>query len=322
MATSADHVFQRNGKFALLAFNNIYVDLPPTPFRLSDSTWVMPGLPVSDLGFWKEWIGSIQVERLQTANLVLFVEEPSDNPKVFDGDHLRLSNNLNQLYYLLNLESVIEYGGVDLLLGSSIQGKPEIHQMNKHRLFFQSKGSRRRPITQEWLEDAIVLRNGLVATEMAKPEFRRFIVGLNILNRGRKEEVGQDRLHQFVRALEALILPDIGATEKQFVHRCQIFAQANSETRSCLTEAYKMRSATEHMRYWGEAMQGYPDDQWEKICCQRTRQIEQLACATYSRLLRDATLREHFKTDDTIRAFWGLQDHEKLTIWGEGLDIT
>ena len=34
-----------------------------------------------DLGIWKEWIGSICTERLDPANLVLSVEEPSHNPR-------------------------------------------------------------------------------------------------------------------------------------------------------------------------------------------------------------------------------------------------
>jgi hypothetical protein len=44
----------------------------------------MPGVPVPDLGVWKEWIGSIRMERLGRANLVLFVEEPSNNPEILD----------------------------------------------------------------------------------------------------------------------------------------------------------------------------------------------------------------------------------------------
>ena len=33
-----------------------------------------------------------------------------------------------------------------------------------------------------------------------------------------------DRIHGFVRALEAVIYPEIGKTEKQFIHRCSLFA--------------------------------------------------------------------------------------------------
>jgi hypothetical protein len=54
--------FQDNGKFALLTFSNIYVELPSAAFQ-SDGTWVMTSLPVPDLGIWKEWLGSLRIER-------------------------------------------------------------------------------------------------------------------------------------------------------------------------------------------------------------------------------------------------------------------
>ena len=52
-----DYQFQNKSKFALLTFKNVYTDLPATAFLLSDGTWVMPDVPVPDLGIWKEWLG-------------------------------------------------------------------------------------------------------------------------------------------------------------------------------------------------------------------------------------------------------------------------
>jgi hypothetical protein len=86
-----DYKFEDKGKFALLTFNNIYVDLPPAAFRLSDGTWAMQSVPVSDLAPWKEWLGSIRIEQLKKANFVLIVEETSDNPETLDAVHKRMS---------------------------------------------------------------------------------------------------------------------------------------------------------------------------------------------------------------------------------------
>ena len=95
-----DYQFQSNSKFGMLAVNNVYTDLPEIAFQLSDGTWVMPGVPVSDLGIWKEWIGSIRMERLGRANLVLFTEEPSANPEILDAVHHRLDKDLSLIFYL------------------------------------------------------------------------------------------------------------------------------------------------------------------------------------------------------------------------------
>jgi hypothetical protein len=190
-----DYQFQNKGKFALLAFDNVYVEIPSSAFRLSDGTWVMPGVPMRALDTWTEWLGSIQMERLRGANPVLFVEEDSDNPEILDAVHDRLRQGLSLLFYLLHFRGGVECEGADLLCGSSQQSEPDVRQMGKLPRFVQSKGYRRAPITQEWLENAIALRAGLMAMEANKAEFQRTIRGLNTLFNGLKE-TGQDRLHQ------------------------------------------------------------------------------------------------------------------------------
>ncbi len=305
----------------MLAFNNVYSDLPDTAFQLSDGTWVMPGVPVADLGIWKDWIGSIRMDRLGRANLVLFVEEPSDNPEILDSVHNRLKKGLSDLFYMLHLQPGIECAeGADLLCGSAIDGVPGIRQMSPMQTFYQSKGWQRVPITTGWLEDGLNLRAGVAAMESDITQFRRVIRGLVTLFKG-LEETGQDRLHQFVRSLEGLILPDIGSTQKQFAHRCQTFARPGEDTRALLLEAFEMRSDTEHLNPWDEAVQNYPADQREDVCWHRTRQIEQLACEAYSRLLRNKALQEQFRTQTTIAAFWKLPDGQRRVLWGKPLDI-
>jgi len=315
------HPFQTKSKFAMLTVNNVYTDLPAAAFQLSDGTWVMPAVPVPDLGIWKDWIGSIRMERLGRANLVLFVEEPSHNPEIVDDVHHRLDKALSDLFYMLHLRTGIEVAeGADLLCGSSINGVPGIRQMSQMPAFHQSKGWKRAPITAAWLEEGLVLRAGVAAMDADKTQFRRVVRGLVTLFKG-LQETGQDRLHQFVRSLEALILPDIGSTQKQFAHRCQTFARAGDDTRLLLLEAFDMRSDTEHLNPWDEAVQSYPADQREDVCWHRTRQIEHLACDAYSRLLRDAALRDHFRTEAAIAAFWKLPDDQRRALWGKPLDI-
>jgi hypothetical protein len=58
------------------------------------------------------------------------------------------------------------------------------------------------------------------------------------------------------------------------------------------------------------------------VCWQRTRQAERLACFAYSRVLLDATVQAHFRSDDTLAQFWKLPDDQRHAIWGKPLDIT
>ena len=321
-----DYQFHKNSKFALLAFSSVFADLPTEAFQLSDDkTWIMPRVPVPDLGIWEKWLGSIRLEHLGRANLVLLVEEPSDIPGVLDDVHQRLSADLCLLFYILHLRvgvEISENDGADLLRGSSKNGRPEIRQVSKMPRFYRSQGSARAPITRDWLEDSLVLRDGWAAMKADKTQFKRVTRGLITLFKGLKEKTGQDRLHQYVRSLEALILPVIGRTKKHFVGRCQTFAAAADDTHELLSEAFDMRSATEHLNPWDEAVQCYPLGKRDAVCWQRTRQIERLACDAYSRLLSNSELREDFRTEAAIETFWkSLSDEQRLQLWGTPLDI-
>ena len=187
--------FRENSKFAMLALDGIYSELPMREFHLADGTWVMPRVPgVADLGIWKEWIGSIRAGSLERANLVLLNEEASDNPLILDDVHQRLRDDLSQLFYFLHFRQGIECAGAiepDLLCGSSARGEPIIRQMNKLPAFYQSRGYTRAPITQEWLKEALALRSGSRVIGSATGEFRRAIRGLNVLFSGLRE-TGQE----------------------------------------------------------------------------------------------------------------------------------
>lgn len=320
------HPFQGNSLFALIAVSDAYTDLPEDHFQLSDGTWILPRIPVTDKhGVWGKWLGSIRLGQLKSANLVLLAEEPSDTPHFFGGEHLRLSDHLGRLLYLLHLGvgiEVSEHEGADRLVGFSVNGVPDIKSVEHMPRFYRTQESPSIPITRDWLEGSLVLRSGYADMESDKTQFRRIIRGLNTLFKGKKEEAGQDRLHQFVRSLEALILPKQGKTKRQFVHRCQTFAHAGNDTHTLFSEAFSMRSATEHLNRWDEAVQGYRKGEREAICLQRTLQMERLACDAYSRLLRKPALRDHFRTDDAIAEFWKLPNSQRCDLWGTCLDLT
>ena len=321
------HQFQENSVFALVAATNAYVDLPRHCFQLSDGTWIMPRLPVADeYGIWGKWLGSIRLDRLKDANLVLLVEETSDRPYIFGGEHLRLSMRVGVLYDLLHLGvgiKTFEREAAERLVGSSVDGASDVRSVESMRRFHRTQESPSIPITRDWLEDCLVLCSGYADMETDKTQFRRIIRGLNTLFKGKEEEVGQERLHQFVRSLEALILPKQGETTKQFAHRCRTFACAGKDTRTLFLEAFSIRSAAEHLNRWdeAEAARSYSPDERETVCWQRTLQMERLACDAYSRLLGNSALRDHFRTDDTIAEFWKLQDGQRCQIWGPPLDL-
>jgi hypothetical protein len=199
-----------------------------------------------------------------------------------------------------------------------------LRQMSEFPMFYPTRGSTRVPVNIERLEKAASLQQILAHMETFPDAFKRFKKGWQASMEGLQKHTGAQRIHQFVRALEALIMPRIGKTKNDFVHRCQTFAKASQNTRQTLEQAFDLRSMEEHLNEWDTAG-SLPNDTRENteiLALHRTRQMEQLMRFAYTRILEDATLREHFSTETKQQAFWSLQDGQRTNLWGKQLDLT
>jgi hypothetical protein len=128
-----------------------------------------------------------------------------------------------------------------------------------------------------------------------------------------------------VRALEALIYPEITKTEKQFVHRCSLFGAPSigkDAARQALEDAYRMRCDVEHVHDWDRSLNKYAVADREDVAYWRTRQMESLACMAYARIFTDSALQQHFYTDTALRQFWQTPEHLVRVAFGVLCDIT
>jgi hypothetical protein len=317
--------FAGEGKFALVAVENVYTDFPDNKDykdRLSDGTWILGRIPVAIDAEWKEWIGTIRLERLENSNLIMIVREGSATPRMLDEHHEQLKKRLSQTFSLLQLSGVLEYGGANLLCGSFSDGKSEIRQMSELAFFYQTKGYTRIPVTIERLKKAIQLRKSLEEIYATPDDFKRLKWGWRVLMDGLQKEHGEERIHQFVRSLEALILPEIAKTKRQFTHRCQTFAKASSDTAQILKESFELRSMAEHLNDWEQALKSCPQTDREITALHRTRQMERLASFTYSRILENDIIRNHFLNETKQGDFWKQPDDDRKNVWGTQLDLT
>jgi hypothetical protein len=305
-------------KFAMLVVENTYAELPEGDQILSDGTWLMTRVPISIEDHWARWIGTLRVEGMRESNLVLL-------RTVADGsEQYRMSDRLIKLFSLLALDGVPEYARAEAVAGTVVQNETGLQNLGRLPTFLHTKGYVRRPVDVARIEQAIKLTNALEQIEGMLPssKFLRFMQGLKVLKDGLLQQVGQERIHQFVRSLEALILPTSGSTKRQFAHRCQTFVVAGSQSQTVLEEAFDMRSDTEHLQDWNRALRSYPVPEREDIAHQRTRQMERLATFAYARILSDRDLWKHFQDDAAQQAFWEMSENPRRTTWGNQLDIS
>ena len=315
-------ILQTGDKFAVLLLDNVYVDFPAgLPTQLKDGTWVLDRYPASPDLHWEKMVGEIRFREIREANLVL-ARIRRGQQYILTQEDENAGEELAQLYSLLQLSGVVEHNAANLAIGS-VDDSSYIRQLSTIQKFYPTRGYVRRPITLDRLEHANGLASVVRSLRLSPTRFRRFGRGLNCLLNGLRETSGQERLHQFTRALEALILPDAGSTRKQFVHRCQLFAVASPAAATALEQSYDMRSDAEHIHDWERSLQSVKGEKIEDVALWRTRQMEALACFAYDSLLSNSGLLRHFENDTTLADFWKRgSDNDRIKLWRGRLDLS
>lgn len=158
-------------------------------------------------------------------------------------------------------------------------------------------------------------RMGIIDKEGAN--WRRLRRGIDALNDGLAERRFQDgRIHQFVRALEALVLPKQGKSMNQFIHRWQTFALAGKDAKETLAQAYEVRSQVEHLHHALDVMPGADVEEKEQLLYRRARQMDHLSRFAIKHVLESDVLLQIFKDECTIAPFWKTPDHERAALSG------
>src|SRR5271165_718230 len=326
-----DFVFEADCKFGILAIQNVRADVE-SDVVLQDGTQVLSNFPFKLEDHWKEWIGSIQFNDLQACKLFLLrsaTEGWAEGQLHIAGDEVSeaLQHGLGGMFAMLRLLGPIEYEHAFMLAGYVENGKVTCRHFAQTEHFNITRGCLPWVIRENDLRTAVKLHKAYSLFQDDTPvgQTRRFGRGCYALKAGLERYYASDRLHAFVRALEAIILPEQGKTERQFITRCSFFAgpkTVQASIQEALREAYKMRCDIEHVHEWDRSLQTYPPPERENIALWRTRQMEALACAAYTKLLLDSRLGDDFYDESKLAAFWQKPENEIRAAFGNACDIS
>ena len=328
---SEHFVFEPNCKFAILAIQNVRADIG-ADVTLQNGIRVLGKFPFILEDHWEKWLGAIQLNNLRGCNLFLLLtatEGWAEGQLQVSGDEIdeKLQHEVGGVFAMLRLLGTVEYDQAFILAGYVESGKITCRHFAQTERFNITRGCLPWAVGESDLRNAVALHNAYALFQQRVPrgETRRFGRGCYALKVGLERYYASDRLHGFVRALEALILPEPGKTEKQFVSRCALFAgpkTAQVSIQEALREAYKMRCDIEHVHEWDRSLQTYPAVKREDVALWRTRQMEALACAAYTKILLDPKLAEHFYDEGELVAFWQKPDDEIRAVLGDACDIS
>ena len=309
-------------KFSCIAFENLPIDDSISePLSLGDGLWTLPKHPFSLDKHWREWIGKIKAEKIDHCNCFFLATKSSDRPEVLDGENQLLQRRLSRLLYGLLLQAIPDHVDGFILTGAQLPDGTHIRQYGEMKDYYNSNPKDRVEVNESFCRQAKIFEECYARIE-GSSDYARVRRGMSALSRAISEPSIQERIHEYVRALEAVTKPEIGKSTTQFTHRCQTFALASSTTKVILEECYNIRSAVEHMNLVDDVFSGCSSNEIGLRAERRVRQIEKLATSVYFRLATSPAHARIFETDTSIDNFWSKRDDERRAAWGQPVDTS
>jgi hypothetical protein len=129
----------------------------------------------------------------------------------------------------------------------------------------------------------------------------RFFRALNVYTEARTNSDILDRLHQYSRCIDGLILPDAGKTKQQFKSRTELFIGPRHH--DMMGDIYDIRSAVEHLH----------ENRYLESFDRELR---------FARIIGNESLWPHFGNTTALARFWALTPDERRRNWGPPIDLS
>jgi hypothetical protein len=309
----------RDRKFGCVCLVNAGVDraLRNELLDLGHDTLAIFAPPFEIEEHWRGWLGSVKVADLAKSSLTLLSHAQSNCPAILDDENKRLVRIAMGVFYGLLLVEIFCHDNGLILSGGNAGTGVSVRQVSDLLRHLRPNGVHTRTISSVTLKRAANIAAGLRTIHVPR-QYERLRNGFDALLRGFREYSGGNRLHQFVRSIEAIVKPEIGRSERLFAHRCQIFVGASWEL---LRELYQLRSQTEHMNSLDSVLEKYAPEDRESIARLRAYQAQLLASHIYERILTTTNLQVVFGSDVNIDNFWQSDMDKQQITWGQPIDV-
>jgi len=309
-------------KFACIALENAGIERQlRDPIDLGDGRLILfePPFPLAEP--WRTWLGSIRAETMERVSLTLFVYAPSRIPTILDAENEALKQIVLTFCYAVFLVEVFHHDGGMILTGANVEGNVTVRQVSQLEPLYRPNGVLAEPLDRQALMDAARIADGMRIVHDGLGHHERLRKGFHAWIRGLMEYNGDERLHQFIRAVEAAVMPPKGKSTSVFAHRCQLFAGNTASNKALLGELYELRNTAEHHNTFAQVLTAYQPEHHEQTELRRTYQAQALASDVYRRIFLDPQLQASFATDTDIAAFWAMSWAQQTLAWGNPIDL-
>jgi hypothetical protein len=285
------------------------------PFReMRPGLWAWTGQKLSIPSHWREWLGTIRVEEIEACNLVLLAKMHSASPQILDLENQQLQSKVSAFYIglLLSAQFTPAHSPV-ALTGAQHSGEVDVRQAmlinGPHGTVFGGYPA----ITSSEVQTAAKLGDNYLQLRTAPRASRawRLLRAISVYCEGRYTADPLDKLHQYCRCVDALILSEPGKGLSRFKSRTELFIGPHHH--QLMGEIYAIRSDVEHLH---EHKYLEVFDRPTRLDLIKKQAIaEHIARSALAHVMATSHLWPHFGSSGPLGEFWKLSAYERQSLW-------
>lgn len=306
-------------KFSFVGLSVNVDDKLPQDMPFQQGLWATRQLPVALDDEWKKWIGSIRSERIaEDCNLFLCAAMDSVEPGVLDHENKQLDSAVMRLFDGLMLTGNVNTTATPILIGGAYQHDGlTVRSISDLRRPLIPAGVDYDDVTADMMALAYLHTMGRINFEKTT-SYDRIARVLFIYDNAVVTQFIHERLHQFCRCVEGMILPAVSKTTKQFVSRTELFVGPSQH--DTMRVLYEMRSKVEHMHDYDWPI-GLAERDRRLLVMRRAAMVEELARLCISRFLVTEDVWPYYASPDQLAQFWALPAADRQKLWGPPFDL-
>src|ERR1700730_10801175 len=307
-------------KYAVIALS-VKLDGPVPLQEMTPRHWVFEDARFDMPAHWREWLGTIRTEEVEDSNLFLLSKMRSQAPEIVDAETVELKRYAGHFYVGLLLASLFAPAHKPVMLAGYRQnGEINVRSQDDYDPAIPSMVRHYPPVTLAELHLAAKIASQIAAIEttpLAGGHWRLLRV-LHLYLAARAIRDNMDRLHQYCRCIDGLIVPDIGNTKRQFKSRTELFIGPRHH--GMMGDTYDVRSDVEHL-HENKHLEGFNRAARLELV-KKLEMMEYIVRSTLVRIVLEPKLWPHFANTTALQAFWALDDQKKRALWGSTINPT
>lgn len=307
-------------KYAVLALS-VKLDDPvplqemtPHHWAFADTRFVMPV-------HWREWLGTIRTEEVEHSNLFLLSKMRSRATEAVDAETAELKQHAGHFYAGLLLASPFAPAHKPVMLaGYHRNGEINVRSQDDYEPAIPSMVRHYPFVTLADLQLAAKIASQIAAIEAAPlngGHWRLFRI-LHLYLEARAIRDNMDRLHQYCRCIDGLIVSNQGEAKKQFKSRTELFIGPRHHT--LMGDTYAVRSDVEHL-HENKHLEVF-DRSARLELVKKLEMMEYIVRSALVRIMLEPKLWQYFANTPALQAFWALDVQERGGLWGAPVNPT